>query len=300
MPVSIRVSASDQPVVPWRLADGSWAKAVDTLGVEWTTRENPNGTGPRLWIKAKRKRKVQRTLGASDEGDELLLSGVALRRCDPPRRVLGSSDEGDELLLSGVALEVRPTRVLGASDEGDELLLSGVALELRPTRVLGASDEGDELLLSGVAREQQSAVTMPGYIEKKARKVEAQQAGEADDGMSPQQQEEQWKRVSAATCEYVDAGLASDPSARMYIAVGMFERMSQNLAIAKSKDWTCLAACEMFRILLCPNPYAYAVIGGNMVKFNAKILRKVHLLSRFSPPLPLSPCSPRPPPMAVP
>ena len=276
MPVSIRVSASDQPVVPWRLADGSWAKAVDTLGVEWTTRENPNGTGPRLWIKAKRKRKVQRTLGASDEGDELLLSGVALRRCDPPRRVLGSSDEGDELLLSGVALEVRPTRVLGASDEGDELLLSGVA------------------------REQQSAVTMPGYIEKKARKVEAQQAGEADDGMSPQQQEEQWKRVSAATCEYVDAGLASDPSARMYIAVGMFERMSQNLAIAKSKDWTCLAACEMFRILLCPNPYAYAVIGGNMVKFNAKILRKVHLLSRFSPPLPLSPCSPRPPPMAVP
>ena len=221
MPVSIRVSASDQPVVPWRLADGSWAKAVDTLGVEWTTRENPNGTGPRLWIKAKRKRKVQRTLGASDEGDELLLSGVA--------------------------------------------------------------------------REQQSAVTMPGYIEKKARKVEAQQAGEAE-----QQQEEQWKRVSAATCEYVDAGLASDPSARMYIAVGMFERMSQNLAIAKSKDWTCLAACEMFRILLCPNPYAYAVIGGNMVKFNAKILRKVHLLSRFSPPLPLSPCSPRPPPMAVP
>ena len=218
MPVSIRVSASDQPVVPWRLADGSWAKAVDTLGVEWTTRENPNGTGPRLWIKAKRKRKVQRTLGASDEGDELLLSGVA--------------------------------------------------------------------------REQQSAVTMPGYIEKKARKVEAQHES--------QQQEEQWKRVSAATCEYVDAGLASDPSARMYIAVGMFERMSQNLAIAKSKDWTCLGVCEIFRTLLCTNPYAYAVIGGNMVKFNAKILRKVHLLSRFSPPLPLSPCSPRPPPMAVP
>ena len=250
MPVSIRVSASDQPVVPWRLADGSWAKAVDMLGVEWTTRENPNGTGPRLWIKAKRKQKVQRTLGASDEGDELLLSGVAL--------------------------------------------------EVRPTRVLGASDEGDELLLSGVAREQQSAVTMPGYSEAEAREAEARQAGEADDGMSPQQQEEQWKRVSAATCEYVDAGLASDPSARMYIAVGMFERMSQNLAIAKSKDWTCLAACEIFRSLLCPNPYAYAVIGGNMVRFNAKILRKVHLLSRFSPPLPLSPCSPRPPPMAVP
>ena len=319
MPARIRLFAADQPVAPWQLADGTWAKAFDTSGVEWTTRENPNGNGSRIWMKARpgrvqgaspegdkllssgvaQERRPKRVRGVSEAGDQQLSSGVALER--RPQRVRGVSDEGDQQLSSGVALEVRPTRVRGVSDEGDQQLSSGVAREVRPERVRGVSEAGDQQLSSGVARETQSRVTTPAYIEAKARLAEARQAGEADDGMSPQQQKEQWQRVSATVCKYVDAGLASNPYAKMYIAVGMRERMSTNLTIAEAKDWACSGVCEIFRILLCPNPYAYAVIGGNMVKFNAKILRQVytvHLLSRFSPPLPLSLCS-SPPPMAV-
>ena len=193
-----------------------------------------------------------------------------------------------------------PRRVPGTSDEGDAMLRCGDARPQAPTRVPGTSDEGDAMLGCGDARPRASIVTNAAYIAAKAKTAEAHAAGEADDGTSPEQQEEQSKRVSAAVCAYVDAGLARNPRVRMYIAVGMRARMSTNLAIAEAKGWTCLNVCEIFRILLCTNPYAYARIGGKMVRFTAKILAQVRALTQplFSPPLPLSPCSP-PPPMAV-
>lgn len=111
-----------------------------------------------------------------------------------------------------------------------------------------------------------------------ARLLAAQGAGgETPDGLTSEQRDATAACVGAEVSGYVDAALSKDGHAVAYVAVGSSERMLANLNAAMSNGGKGLVKCEVFRTVLCPNPYLYLLdkASGSARRFTSALLYEV-------------------------